>query len=51
MTEARTAAIAAVRQYLEAAFPVGTVETSSAMPERQAHRFRVAHGDTLYVGV
>jgi hypothetical protein len=48
MIEARTAAIAAVRQYLEAAFPGGTVETFSAMPARQAHCFQLARGWTVH---
>ncbi len=51
MTEARIVAIAAVRQYLEAAFPDGTVETFSAMPERQAQRFLVAFGETTRLAI
>jgi hypothetical protein len=37
-------AIAAVSEYLGAAFPGWTIEEWSAMPERQAHRFRVVKG-------
>ena len=49
MTETRAVAIAAVRQYLRTVFPVGTIEDFSAMPDRPAHRFRVASGGSVHL--
>jgi hypothetical protein len=49
MAETQAAAIAAVRQYLRTVFPVATVEDFSAMPERQAHRFRVVTGGSVHL--
>jgi hypothetical protein len=48
-TGKRDTAITAVVRYLEAKFPGWTVENFSAMPERQAHRFRVARSGTAYL--
>jgi hypothetical protein len=48
MSPAQIAAIAAVRRYLEGSFTGSRVEDFTAMPERQAHRFRVSRDKSTY---
>jgi len=45
----RAAAISAIRKYLRTAFPVSTIEDFSAMPEQQAHRFRVTNAGSEHL--